>query len=389
MESICGHLGRPGDPDTPYAYPNTLNVCYATLKGYMAFEPVALAYQQQFCLSADHGLCTAYLRYLSAQRNGKNTPRATSYFEFFGLREEPFSIVPQSKFACESASQKEAHRWLRWLVDRRQGLGLLYGEIGLGKTLLCHVLYEELIAQPQYLPVLLLTPNFKSEYAFMAELLAKWEVTPERVRSLQHLETAAHAFLVGLANQNRTAVLIVDEAQMLSKALLHQVRKLLNWQDGGRQLLQVILAGQLQMMASMARMAALRDRAVVTHTLVPMNDAEVQSLIARRLHQAGRQGDLFTPSAIRLLCEKTGGMPRRVTILSLLSMWTAYEEGKRQITPDIVRLALDRAGASELELLRGVAAVPVPVEQASSNNGKNGTHGAKWPARLWRALAES
>ena len=377
VDGVCPYLGIPGDDQVHYGGPNGLNVCYALNEGWTAFKPVEPAHQERFCLIAQHQACQSFVGHMTAGRASADG-RTVTYLEYFGLAEEPFSIVPQARFFCESDSQRAAHTRLSWLIGQQQGLGILFGSIGTGKTALCHTLYKELSDDPRHLPVLILTPTYTSEYGLLADLVAHWGLSPARQRSTQDLEAALHQFLAqAVLEQGQTPVLIVDEAQGLSRALLQQVRTLLNWQDGGRQLLQVVLAGQPDLQSRLARVPALVDRAVVIHCLAPMTLADTQRMIQQRLRHAGRKGDLFAPSAMRLIHEQAGGMPRQVVILSLLSLWLAYQEGTRFITAEGVQAAIDRARPGDLLALAGKA--------AARSAGKNGD-GPFWLPRRLRGL---
>jgi type II secretory pathway predicted ATPase ExeA len=371
----CPHLGVPGDKKSLYSYPNILNVCYADRSAWSEFQPVDLAHQRQFCLSQNQLLCPIYLlQSADVQRTGRQR-KSQTFLEFFGLHEEPFSIVPQSRYLCESRSQKQAHAGLKWLISQHQGLGVLTGAIGTGKTLLCRTLAEELSSDPGHVTALLLTPNPRSEYAFLTDLLDCWKVTPARRRSLRDLEAAAHHFLVGtVLSRRQTAVLIVDEAHTLSRRVLQEVCKLLNWQDGGVQLLQVILAGQPSLQRQLRRVPALRDRVVVEFTLTAMTLAEMQTMISGRLRRAGHRGNLFAPSAIQLIHQCSGGMPRRVMILCLLSLWLAYQQGQRQIFQEQVRAVAERAGSSDLSVVWEQEGEPVTADWSQ---------GASQPSPVW------
>jgi general secretion pathway protein A len=343
ISDTCHHLGVPGDEAVHYSYPNALNVCYARQAAVSGFLPVELVHQAQFCLTPDHILCPIYLRQAASVNRESRPGKPQTFLEHFALSEEPFSIVPQPHFLSESACQQEALAGLRWLIDQRQGLGLLFGAVGSGKTLLCRTLYDRLSFDPRFVTALLLTPSHRSEYAMMAEILAAWRVKAQRQRSLQDLEVGAHEFLAqAVLQRGQTPVLIIDEAQTLPRRHLLQLCKLLNWQDGGIQLAQVVLAGQPGLQSTLHRVPALRDRAVVEFNLGCMTREDVERLIAERLRRAGGRPELFSNSAVSLIFQQSGGMPRRVTILCLLSLWLAFQQGKRFVSREVVQTVIDR-----------------------------------------------
>ena len=363
---LCPYLGSPGDRKTCHRYPNALNVCYASATGRIEFEPVALPQQSQLCLTADHVLCPSYLGAMVARARAGRPAPAQTYLQFFGLQEEPFSIVPQSRFLRESDSQQQAHTGLRWLIDQQHGLGLLFGQVGTGKTLLCHTLHQELTSDHSYLSTLLLTPSYHSEYALMTDLLAQWRIKPARLRSRRNLEEVAHDYLLQVVlGRKKTAVLIVDEAQILPSRALHQVCRLLNWQDEGRQLLQVILAGQPTLQRGLHRVPALRDRAVVEFTLTGMTPSETGEVIAERLQRAGRHKELFAAGAVDLIHQHTGGMPRQVMIVCLKCLWRAYLGGQRLITTEIVDAVIKDNNGGDLFAVQDRRAVQITGGQFS------------------------
>jgi type II secretory pathway predicted ATPase ExeA len=352
--SSCDKLGVPGDEYLHYDHATPLNVCYADQASLADFRPVKLDHQRQFCLKPDYALCPTYLfSVATAHLRGSRKVQTKSHLEFFGLQQEPFFVVPQPRFLCETESQQQAHSGLRWLIDNHHGLGLLLGAVGTGKTLLCQALHEELASDSRYVSVLLLTPSYRSELALMAELLAQWHLHPRQGRTTSQLEAIAHEFLAdAVLTRNRTAVLLIDEAQNLPRRLLQQICRLLNWQDGGQQLLQVVLEGQPGLQRGLERVPALRDRVVLECVLTALTLSDTQKVINGRLQRAGCHGDLFAPSAVSLIHECTAGMPRKVTIACLKCLWVAYLQGQQYITQEIVQAAVKDGSDNDLcELL--------------------------------------
>jgi general secretion pathway protein A len=201
---------------------------------------------------------------------------------------------------------------------------------------------------------------------------------------LQNLETAAYQFLVEeVLQRQRTVVLIVDEAQTLSQRLLRHICKLLNWQEQGEQLLQIILVGQPVLERKLLRVPALRDRAVVEFTLTAMSLAEVQQMINQRLRQAGRRGDLFTAGATHLIAQHARGMPRRVIVLCLQSMWLAYRREQHKIRADLVQHAISHAQADVLSGMPEDAVALLAADQAAPARREPPSWMPRILQRLW------
>ena len=170
-----------------------------------------------------------------------------------------------------------------------------------------------------------------------------------------------------------TVVHLIDEAQTLRSRLLELVRKLLNYQTSDKQLLQVVLSGQMDLAKRLRRWApALRDRVVVEYTLEPMTPADVTAMIQERLARAGREDPLFTPAATRLVYERSQGYPRRVIVICIRSMWLAYRERVRRIDAPLVQRAVDgiRADAPD-DLLPADAATWVPGVESVVSAGRS------------------
>jgi len=369
----CPHLGLGFDATLCHAYPSLENYCYAEGRGRQASRPIPTDVQGGLCLTQQFTQCPTYLRATLSQAGRLPPLGLRNYFDFFGLREEPFSIVPMPRYLYYTPGQLAALQGLQHLVEAQQGLGVLYGPIGTGKTVLCRTFCERLGADPRYTVVFLPTPNYRSEFALLQGILSLLQV-PTRARSQRDLERRLLNYLVREVIENEhTVVLLIDEAQTLRSRLLELVRKLLNYQTSDKQLLQVVLSGQMDLAKRLRRWApALRDRVVVEYTLEPMTPADVTAMIQERLARAGREDPLFTPAATRLVYERSQGYPRRVIVICIRSMWLAYRERVRRIDAPLVQRAVDgiRADAPD-DLLPADAATWVPGVESVVSAGRS------------------
>ncbi len=158
-----------------------------------------------------------------------------------------------------------------------------------------------------------------------------------------------------------TAVLIIDEAHLLTPELLEEIRLLNNADSYQEKLLQVILSGQPEMQTLLARpeMRALHQRIASRCQLRPLTQPETRAYIAERLHAAGlREASPFSGPSIEQIQLYTDGVPRLINLLcdACLSLGSAGQLS--QITPGIVDEA---AGTLELALPRKAEPQPAPV----------------------------
>jgi type II secretory pathway predicted ATPase ExeA len=337
--SPCPYLGTAEDRQARFTYPCPGNVCFAEASKRRPPREIPQDSQKEVCFKTAHLVCPTYCRGQNlAQREGVlDMAVLRDYFEFFGLDEEPFNIVPISRFLYRSPQHARALLSLRQLVDHRQGLGVVYGEVGLGKTLILRTLYEELFADARYAVALIPHASFVSDYALLQAICQAFRIVAPRRRSLRDLESAFQTFLVEQTlHAQKRVVLILDEAQEMSAAQLQQVRRLLDHQVNEQQLLQLIIAGQPYLANKIAHLPALRDRIVVQVTLSPLSPSEVKEMISMRLHVAGSQNGFFTPSAVRAITDLTHGSPRRINILCMKCLLEAFEQRRRLIDEELV-----------------------------------------------------
>lgn len=274
------------------------------------------------------------------------------YLAHFGLREEPFRLTPDPRFLHLAEPHRTALSKLFATILRRKGFHVLTGEVGTGKTTLLHAILQILsqakVERNQVVSAFLVNPTLSRE-EFVEAVLEDFGIacaTPSKPRQL----AALHNFLVETHRKCRTAVLIIDEAHLLSLELLEEVRLLSNLDTHRDKLLQVVLCGQpeLKQMLSCPEATALRERIACQCQLRSLTLNETRAYIAERLHAAGLRGSSpFSSAGLEEVFRYSRGVPRRINLLCDASLVAGFNLQAKSISADMVQDAASELGWSE------------------------------------------
>ena len=271
------------------------------------------------------------------------------YEAFFGLREKPFALTPNTGFLVQLAPYQACLNLLRVALAEGEGFIKITGEVGTGKTLLCRALLNELDPSRYQLAWL---PNPSLSPLALRQALAHELHVPDVEQLDTHgLLAALHARLIELAGEGRSTVLLIDEAQALPVSTLEGLRLLTNLETEQSKLLQVVLFGQPELDQTLARqdLRQLRQRITFSYALRPLDVADATRYLTERLAVAGYRGEpLFEPSAVRLLVQGSRGIPRLLNILANKCLMAAFGEGSRCVGVRHVRRALADTEGSAL-----------------------------------------
>jgi len=272
------------------------------------------------------------------------------YQAFFGLREKPFALTPNTEFLVQLAPYQACLNLLRVALAEGEGFIKVTGEVGTGKTLLCRALLNALGGERYQLAYL---PNPSLSPLGLRQALAhELRVNDADSLDAHALLEALNRRLIELAAAGKSTVLLIDEAQALPESTLEALRLLTNLETERSKLLQVVLFGQPELDATLARdeFRQLRQRITFSYRLRPLDVADTTRYVQERLSVAGYRGEpLFAPAAIKLLVRGSGGIPRLLNILAHKALMAAYGEGSRQVRAVHIKRALaDSEGAPPL-----------------------------------------
>lgn len=275
--------------------------------------------------------------------------------KFFGLLARPFSLTPDLRFAYYSRSHTHALEQVTSALRRREGLILVTGAIGTGKTMLCRSMLESFEEKP-FLSVIL-DPGLEVE-DLLRTVLTDFGIVrggdptfvgPMTDVTRHQFVTALQQFLSSLAQFGKCAVIMIDEAQRLNTRVLEEVRLLTNFETDEAKLLQIVLVGQPELddILHQPSMQQLNQRVARRCVLQPLSAREVGDYIERRLMVAASPTALaggaepatadpsrvvrFAPEAIAAVAAISQGTPRLINTVCDRALDVGYERQQRTI----------------------------------------------------------
>jgi len=257
------------------------------------------------------------------------------YLDYFGFKHGPFEMTPDPSFLLLTETHREALAHLKYGIDSDKGFVLLTGEVGTGKTTLLQALIAGIADEAVWL---CMTNPAMTPSEFRTYLSKKLELGCSNDKG--DFLIAMEHFLQVLSDHGKKFVLIVDEAQQCSSALLEEIRLLSNTATTSRKLLTVLLVGQPELMDVISRDEArpLRQRIGLKYEIRRLDNDETHNYIKHRLTVAGgRTNGLFSSDVTKTIHQVTKGYPRVINSLCDHALITAYAEEKHHITPQMVK----------------------------------------------------
>jgi general secretion pathway protein A len=259
------------------------------------------------------------------------------YEAFFGLRERPFDLSPDSRYLFLAASHQEALSNLDYGLSARKGVTLLIGDAGMGKTTLVRAVlasYRKRDALCVYLNNPTLT---RSE--FLRFLVNEFHLPPaaasDKVACLRELE----AVLLRRAEADQLTALFIDEAQSMPHELLEEVRLLANMETDTMKLLPLILAGQPELAGRLndPSLRQLKQRIALRCELKPFDLGRTAAYIATRIRTAGGEAaKVFTREAVCRIHEASQGIPRVISVICDNALVAGFAAGTSPINSRLV-----------------------------------------------------
>ena len=252
------------------------------------------------------------------------------YLDYFGLAEKPFSIAPDPAYLYMSKRHKAAMAHLSYGLSQGGCFIVLTGEVGTGKTTLCRNLLKDL---PENVDVALILNANISEDELLQTVSDELKITYRENATQKQLLDSINRHLLSTFARNRQTVLIIDEAQLLSRNVLEQIRILTNLETTKNKLLQIILIGQPELNSLLGRndLRQLAQRVTARYHLGELRSSEIEDYVNYRLGVAGCRQPLFSRQALNQLHYLTDGIPRKINVLADHSLLSAYANNQSSV----------------------------------------------------------
>ena len=291
------------------------------------------------------------------------------YESFYKLRARPFRLSPDPRLLFHSKVHSKALAYLRYGLQTGEGFVVITGGAGTGKTTLARLMLSK-IDKSTVIAVELVTSQLQSHD--MLRLVAAALGLAHQGLPKSTLLKSIESYLMARAREGKRILLLVDEAQNLSRDAMEELRMLSNFQVGEKMLLQTFLLGQdeFRPLLQSPGMEQFRQRTIASFHLEPLGREEVQEYILHRLNLCGWEANpRFHDEVFDRIYEHTAGVPRRINKLCDRVLLHGSVEELHEISVQDVNLVI----ADELqEMHASVQSLPVdeppdPLQIAGNN----------------------
>ena len=261
------------------------------------------------------------------------------FTKYWNLTEKPFENTPNPKFMYNSIQHEEAFSRMLYVIRESKGAGLLTGVFGCGKTMLGRAITKEL-ENDIYKVAYIVNPRM--EEIDLLRMLAHYLGADNLPERKSDIIINIEKILVNNFQDGKKTVVVFDEAHTIEqKSVFEEIRLLLNFQVDDKFLITVLLFGQPELKEKVESNKQLLQRIAMRFHLEGLSSEDVKLYIRHRLDTSNGNHILFSEPSMKLIFERSGGIPRRINQICDMCLLTGYFKKKTQIDEAIVREAVE------------------------------------------------
>jgi general secretion pathway protein A len=258
------------------------------------------------------------------------------YNEHFGFNESPFNVTSDPRFFYSNRLYQEAFTGLRWGIKLRQGLIVLTGEPGTGKTTLLKMVTAKFESSTRAALILGPYPDFSAVLQLMLIEFGLPKPPGGQFTMMRQLRS----YLMEELQKNQIVSVLFDEAQEMDVRTLKELELLLDLETDDKGLLQIVLVGSPELETKLAHpeLRSIKQCVALWCRLAPLPSCEVAPYIDHRVKRAGQEcKNLFAPDAVEQIALISRGIPRLINIICDNGLLAAYRTGQKTISPEMIQ----------------------------------------------------
>lgn len=259
------------------------------------------------------------------------------YLNYYELEQEPFAVMPITKFYFHAAEHDKALEKLQFAVSRMKGLAVLIGDVGAGKTTLARRLLDSLPEDEYEASLLVIIHSDVTTNWLIKRVALQFGIenpSEDKVTLLSQL----YERLIEINESGKKAVVLIDEAQMLKKPeLMEEIRGLLNLELPEEKLITFVFFGMPELEDCLKNDPPLAQRIAVRYRLKPFPVDTALDYIKHRLRLAGREEEVFSEKSSYAIHKFSKGIPRLINVICDNALFEGYvRKASLPIEEDII-----------------------------------------------------
>jgi general secretion pathway protein A len=261
------------------------------------------------------------------------------YESFYGLKEKAFNLNPDPEYFYLSREHEDAYRHLEYAISESKGFAVITGEVGSGKTTLINYLLYKLELD---INIGLITNTNIPASQFLKAICREFEIDVD-VREKVDIMEIFQDFLLERYAQNERVLLIIDEAQNISREAMEEIRMLSNLEAEKSHLIQIILIGQPELKYKLQRndLKQFAQRVSTHYHINGLNKDEVKNYIRYRLKVGEAENlNIFKEDAIELIYRHSLGIPRIINVICDTALVYGYADGIKIIDKSLIETVI-------------------------------------------------
>jgi len=295
------------------------------------------------------------------------------YKSFYNLKSAPFSMSPDPRFLYSTAATREALACLEHGIGSRKGFVVLTGEVGTGKTTLLRSALQSLHVGKVHTSFVF---NPRLDILDFLEFVLTDFGVPPTTRTKSSMLLQLNKWLIERYAQGDICVIVVDEAQNLSRDMLEEIRLLTNLETSSEKLLQIVLSGQpeFEEQLRLPALRQLRQRVPLWARTSPLSLADTSAYIKHRLEVSGTSGQIFSKESVELVHLYSQGIPRIINLICEHALIFGFVDRIAHIPAAVIRAVVRDLDLPEPEpTTNSSASAHEPAESPRSASAINHT----------------